>query len=112
MEDMRLKLLLPYTDAVNKVITERREKEKEIWCDFYATEAMINRKWTLPNYELRHVATRMAVHGFHHKVCQTKGFHLPSENCRCKLCYLECERYHITDCKRRSKSLTAYAEES
>jgi hypothetical protein len=28
MEDLRLKLLLPYTDAVNKVINERREKEK------------------------------------------------------------------------------------
>jgi hypothetical protein len=49
----------------------------------------------------------MEAHGFHHKVCQRKSFHVPDENCLCKLC----GRYHIVVCKQRAQSVTVYAED-
>lgn len=46
------------------------------------------------------------VHDFYHKVCEMKGYHLPNENCCCRLCNIECQMYHNNDRKQRSKSLT------
>jgi hypothetical protein len=71
IEDLQCRLLLPHTNAVNKLVIQRQEKE--MWYEFYATEAMMSRNWTKPNYELRHVVTQLLVYGFHHKVCQLKG---------------------------------------
>jgi hypothetical protein len=52
----RCRLSQSHTDAVNTTVTQRQEKGKEIWCEFYATEAIISIKWTKPNYGLRCVA--------------------------------------------------------
>jgi hypothetical protein len=48
MED---KLQLTYKNAANKLVIQRW-KETGTWCDFYATEATMNRHWTQPNYNL------------------------------------------------------------
>jgi hypothetical protein len=77
VEDLRLEMLLPSTAAVEQHLWERALKRNYVWEDFFTTEAMLNRDWTKPNYELRHVTTRMAIHGFHHKICSTKQFHSP-----------------------------------
>jgi hypothetical protein len=111
IEDLRYKLLLLSTNAANKLIIQRR-KENEIWFKFYSTEAVINREWTKLNYDLRHVVTLMAVQGFHHKIFQMKGYHSPNENCRCKVCDSDFMRYHMIDCKPRTKSLSFHADEN
>ena len=60
---------------MEEVSQEREAKERTIWPEFYATEAMIDRRWTEANYEMRHVGTRLAVHGFHHHVCEKRVHH-------------------------------------
>jgi hypothetical protein len=45
-EEMQYQKLLPFTNAANKLITQRRKKEKQTRFKFYSTEAMINRDWT------------------------------------------------------------------
>ena len=79
IEELRLKLLLPSTEGYIQMIEARKEKEKAIWEDFYCTGAMMDKNWMGPNQELRHVITRLAVHGFHHKVCKNERFHTPKE---------------------------------
>jgi hypothetical protein len=78
--------MLPTTKAYKDALRELNNKKKDIWEDFYTTEAMTNRKWTETNYQLRHVINRIAVHGFHFKYCSEARFHEPSEEYRCKLC--------------------------
>ena len=63
------------------------------------------------NYELRHLVTRMAVHGFHHKICATKYFHKPGPDCACELCDTPCARYHVLECKNRGRSLIKFCTE-
>jgi hypothetical protein len=111
-KDLQYKLLQPSSNTANKLIIQRQMKENELWFWFYSTEAVINRERTKFNYNLRHFVTRMAVHGFNHKICQTKGYHSPNKNCQCKLSDSECRRYHITDCKGRTTLLSSYAEEN
>jgi hypothetical protein len=48
---------------------ERKGKEREIWEEFYSMIAVMNREWMGPNYGLQHIVTRLAVHGFHHRIC-------------------------------------------
>ena len=86
IEELKFRYDLPYTSAAEKHLTNRKEKRADIWEDFYTTEAMTSGNWTAANYELRHLATRFAVHGFHHRICATKTFHTPSEKCLCELC--------------------------
>ncbi|PSN35533.1 hypothetical protein C0J52_23668 [Blattella germanica] len=92
-------------------IAERTKKRREIVPEFYATDAMLYRHWTKENQELRHVTTRAAIHGFHHKICAIEKFHEPSETWVCKLCNKTCDKYHLLNCKRRQKSLTEYAKD-
>ena len=94
-------MLLPATDAYGKLLDELRYKREAIWLDFYSTEAMVNPEWKGPDYELRHIWTRCAVHGFHHRVCMTKAYHTPTVECICKLCGKRCDRYHALSCERR-----------
>jgi hypothetical protein len=70
---------------VEKEIHNTTLEPRQISCvnmrkeEFYATEAMINHKWMEARYKLRHVATRMAVHGFHHMLCNVRKFHTPDK---------------------------------
>lgn len=112
IEDLRVKFLLPSTDAYKNFLQERYDKMTEIDEDFYCTSAMIDRSWTQPNQELRHVVTRFAVHGFHHKVCVRENYHTPDSTCVCKLCKLQCHKYHVIHCKKNTKSVTVYSTET
>ena len=78
--------------------------------DFYTKDAMLDRKWEQENQELRHLFTRLAIHGFHHKICNSATYHIPSENCVCRLCGNRCDRYHIAKCMKRVKSLKDYGK--
>lgn len=111
IEELRYRLLLPSTDAYERLHQELNAKREEIWPDFFCTDAMIFTEWMRPNYDLRHLMTRFAVHGFHHKVCVIDKYHHPDEHCMCKLCGRQCGRYHAMDCDKRPSSLTKFCEE-
>jgi hypothetical protein len=72
IEDIRQKWLLPNTAACVDRLQELNAKRKEIWSEFYGTDAMGNTDWMRADYTLRHLMTRFAVHGFHHKICRVK----------------------------------------
>ena len=109
IEDLRL--TLPYTRAFDKCRAERTKKQREIDREFYATDAMIYRNWTRENQEQRHIITRTAIHGFHHKICIIERFHEPGEACVCKLCNQTCDRYHIVKCNKKKKSISDYTKD-
>jgi hypothetical protein len=86
LDDLMLKHLLPRTSEVKAVLRSRKRKQDEIWQDFYATEAMTTDSWKKENQEIRHLLTRLAVHGFHTRVCINKKYHIPGSTCVCELC--------------------------
>jgi hypothetical protein len=110
VEDLKTLLMLPMTTAYKDALRELNDK-KDIWEDFYMTEAMTKRKCTGTNYQLRHVVNRIAVHGFHFKLCSKATFHEHSDECRCKLCSGPCARYHVTEYTARTCSMTELATE-
>jgi hypothetical protein len=61
-----------------------RSKKSCIWEDFYSTDAMVNREWMQSGYELRHMMTRLSLHGYHFKLWKTKNFHEPGPECICE----------------------------
>jgi hypothetical protein len=76
IEDLRHHLLLPCTGAYRSLLQSLHTKRKEIWQEFYSTDAMTNTGWMKANYELRHHdAIRLAVHGFHYRVCRIDKYH-------------------------------------
>ena len=77
----------------------------------FGTGAMVEREWTSVNCELRHVITRLGVHGFHHLLCRDETFHDPTDSCVCNLCERQCEKYHIERCRKRTKSICEYAKQ-
>ena len=95
IEDLRTSMILPRTNASEQLLTTLRERREATPEEFYGTGAMIDRQWTRENCELRHVITRLAVHGFHHRICKTTAYHEPNDLCECSLCGNKCERYHI-----------------
>ena len=110
IEDLRMTMTLPRTNASEQLLTILREKREATPVEFYGTGAMIDREWTKENFELRHVLTRLAVHGFHHRICKTTAYHEPEDSCVCSLCENKCERYHIELCTKRTKSISEYAK--
>ncbi|PSN31745.1 hypothetical protein C0J52_24471 [Blattella germanica] len=111
IEDIRLRQCLPSTDAYQELLRERTEKRHQVGEEFYGTGAMIDRNWSLPNQPLRHVVTRLAVHGYHHKVCETTSYHKVNDKCVCKQCKKFYGQYHITKSAEITKSITEYALE-
>ncbi|PSN31269.1 hypothetical protein C0J52_26593 [Blattella germanica] len=88
-----------------KLVIEEQSAEQEYrFLRFYGTGAIIDREWTKENFELRHVLTRLTVHGFHHRICKTTAYHEPEDTCVCSLCENNYERYHIELCTKRTKS--------
>ena len=110
IEELRWRLQLPSTKAEAEFIRSRWKKRDEITQEFYATDAMLDRSWMQPNSNMRSALTRLAVHGFHHKLCKRQGFHEPTEQCKCVLCDKLCERYHFSKCQKRTDSLMNYAK--
>ncbi|KAJ4433018.1 hypothetical protein ANN_15275, partial [Periplaneta americana] len=104
-------VLLPCSKRAEELLLERRKKREEISQEFFATNAMVDRNWTGPNCDLRRDLTKLAVHGFHHKLCTKPGFHEPTEQCVCNLCEKHCSRYHFTIFPSRIRSLKDYSNE-
>ncbi|KAJ4432101.1 hypothetical protein ANN_20715 [Periplaneta americana] len=92
-------------------LQDLHEKKTSIPEEFYAMCAMQDRTWTEANHEMRHVTTRLATYGFHHKVCGNKTYHEPNDKCVCVLCSELCDRYHIIKCMKRQKSIAAYSKD-
>ena len=112
MEDLHYALLLPATEAYRELMAENQRKRRDIEEDFYATSAMTDRRWTGPNQNMRNVVTRLAVHGFHHKVCRINSFHVVMEKCVCKFCGHKCEKYHVLKCNKCPKTVTELSGEN
>jgi hypothetical protein len=60
-----------------------RGKRNSIEESFYITDAMVNREWMQEEYDLRHVMTRFAIHGFHHRICSRKTFYQANQEYMC-----------------------------
>ncbi|KAJ4434486.1 hypothetical protein ANN_23048 [Periplaneta americana] len=81
IEDLRCEIMLPANDAYKRLLKDLHEKKTSIPEEFYTTCAMQDRTWTEANHEMRHVTTRLAIHGFHHKVCGNKTYQEPNDKC-------------------------------
>lgn len=111
LEDIKQCFNFPETQAYKTVIEERRNKAKEIQKELMETVAMKSDEWKGPNFQLRHLYTRFAVHGFHGKICQNASYHDPKEDCICKLCNEPCPRYHLVKCKSITQPLSTLAKD-
>ena len=81
IEVIRLPFLLTNTQAYDSALKELNAKRNDIWDEFYITDAMLTSEWKKPKYALRHIMTRYAINGFHHKICATTRLHEPSDGC-------------------------------
>ena len=63
-----------------RFLEDRRQKSRNIDQELLNTPAMTSSEWKEANYLLRHLYTRVAAHGLHHRICATKGFHSPNED--------------------------------
>ena len=97
-EDLKRRFNLPCTPAYLDFISAWETKMAEIDPNFYRTGALVTETWKLAGRTNRHVLTRFAVHGFHHVLCGTGGFHSPSDTCICMRCGEMCVKYHATEC--------------
>ncbi|KAJ4425952.1 hypothetical protein ANN_27578 [Periplaneta americana] len=59
IDDLRITLLLPSTDAYEKLLAENLRKNSEVKEEFYGTSAMTDRSWTGTNQRMRHVVARL-----------------------------------------------------
>ena len=71
---------------------EGKEKERHL------VEVLHNgwhdeRQWTGSFQKQQHTITRLAVHGFHLKICDNNYFHQPNDTCMCSICKELCDRY-------------------
>jgi hypothetical protein len=80
-------------------LDEWRVKLQEICPEFLGTTAMNDRSWTATGAGHRSSVCRLAVHGFHHVLCGTQGFHEVDVSCLCRFCGNTCTRYHSQTCQ-------------
>jgi hypothetical protein len=73
VEGIRLQYHLPSTGPYQELIKSRDRKREETDPEFYNTTAMLKRTWSRECQDQRHVETRLAVHGFHHKILYRVG---------------------------------------
>jgi hypothetical protein len=79
----------------------RREREGEFDNEaFVEGPAFQDQQWKRASQRHRHAYTRMTAHGFHHKICETPGYHDRSQTCRCRLCRESAvNRFHALTCE-------------
>ena len=61
------------------------DKMADITSRSFETNAFQNYVWKGPYRKTRHLVTRFAIHGFHHRVCS--------------LCSEKCPKYHADECR-------------
>lgn len=86
IEDLIHRHELPITVVYKNWIRDWEDKMAEVDPLFLDTNAMRTDAWKGSNRQTRHLVTRFSVHGFHHQVCSTEGYHEPNSTCRCALC--------------------------
>ena len=101
VKTLKERLQLVQTIAFEQFMVTWDAKEKDTDPLFYTTPAMTNEKWKNAACEERHRWTRAAIHGFHHRLCLTSGFHIACDTCVCRFCGEPCEMYHIMFCLAR-----------
>ena len=111
IEDIRITFNLQRTQAYEDIIKERQDKAKTIPREILETDAMKTDEWKGPNYQLRHLYTRFAAHGFHGKICQNASYHDPKDDCRCTLCNEPCSKYHLMKCNSRTQPLISFTKD-
>ena len=62
IEELRCQLLLPSTVNLQTLMLELHEKKKEIWTNFYSTDAMLTTECTRGGYDLWKCVTWFVVH--------------------------------------------------
>ena len=112
MEDLMAAHNLVPTPQYTRFLEDRRQKSRNVHQGLLNTPAMTSNELKEANYLLRHLYTRVAAHGLHHRVCETKGFHSPNEGCQCTLCGGLCSMYHIVECTSRTVTLSYYADDT
>src|SRR5699024_6155254 len=111
VEYLRNSLKLEQTPALSQFLRDHERKQLEIPASFYESFAMLQNTWKQPDRPLRHVLTRFAAHGFHHKICRISRFHeAGSADCRCTLCgATQINNNDLLRCTSNQHSLTDYA---
>jgi hypothetical protein len=99
MNDLKNKYNLPETLAYDKFIEQKLVNFAEIHPDFYETPAFLDSNWKKVNIKDRHLFTRYACHGFHHKMCEVSDYHsCATDKCKCKFCQQVIDIYHLFQC--------------
>ena len=106
IEDLMEAHNLVPTSQKTRLLEDRSQKSRNVHQELLNTPAMTSSEWKEANYLLRHLYARVAAHGLHHRICETKGFHSPNEGCQCTLCGGLCSMYHIVECTRRTLTLS------
>ena len=91
---------LPETPAYYQRLAEIKDKEDNVELSFFTCPAMQQDTWKQANCTRRHLATRYAMHGFHHTICDAQCWE-PSQLCKCRLCGEPAGRYHLLACSKR-----------
>ena len=99
-EDLQKRFNLPKTPTFISHLQRWELKLAEIDPEFNLTRAMLSDDWKGPLQANRHLLLRFAMHGFHHQICQTAGFHEADNGCKCRLCGQKCSTYHLQRCLR------------
>jgi hypothetical protein len=82
VNDLKMKYKLIDTVAYDKFIEQKIINFSLIDPLFYETPAFNDFKWKNINFKDRHLFTRYACHGFHHKLCENSNYHFSvSEQC-------------------------------
>jgi hypothetical protein len=99
VNDLKCKYKLPDTVAYNDFMEQKIVNFSQIDPEFYETPAFSDSKWKNVNFKDRHLFTRYACHGFHHKLCKRKVYHTEaSVKCKCKFCNQQIDYYHLFKC--------------
>ena len=100
VEVMRVSLRAETTPATEVFMKKWRKKYEEAKGILEGDPILERRsQWSAPRYPSRHLFARYLVHGYHHQICITEGFHDPSDVCVCRYCGENCPRYHAILCE-------------
>jgi hypothetical protein len=72
VNDLKLQFNLPDSKAYDNFMEQKIVNISEIDPEFYDAPAFSNIEWKNVMFNDRHVFTRYACHGFHHKMCKRK----------------------------------------
>ena len=97
--EIRTRLGLPETPAFAACMASWEAKIAEVDPKFFETPSMTDFRLRGSKKTNRHILTRFAVHGFHHKLCSRgETYHEADDNRTCTRCGRGCGTYHACEC--------------